>query len=349
MKVGLHYSFQSPTHRWAELYRESLEQIMLADGLGFSTVTVAEHHFFSDGWMPSPLVICAGIASATKRIRLGTNIIILPLYHPVKVAEDAAVVDVLSGGRFILGIGLGVDPREFNAFATSKKERVPRFEESAHLIRRLLTQENVSHNGKYWHVENITVTPKPVQVPNPPIWVAATQESAIRRAALLGDAWSAAQIDTIEVLKSKYETYKDAVRKTGRDFQSLERPLRREAYISDNAGTAWEEVRDSIKIEYGEIYFKLGDLRDDHGNYLKPGQVEYDEDVEESLRKRFLIGTPDDMIENIEKIRRELDVTELLLRVQFPNMRHDKVCKCINLIGKKVIPYFSEKDPLSNE
>ncbi len=340
MKFGLHYSFQSPTQEWGDLYNHILEQIVLADKLGFHTVTVAEHHFYADGWLPAPMAACAAIATITKHIRIGTNIIILPLYHPITVVENAAVVDLISRGRFILGVGLGVEDSEYLAFGTSRKARANRYDESVRLIKRLFTEEKVSHAGKNWSFNNVTVTPRPLQKPHPPIWFGGAQEPAIKRAAEFGDAWCPSQIESTKVLKTKYEIYREALKHFGRDFNSVEKPLRREAYVADDASTAWNEVQEAIRIEYGEVYYQMGEIRDEDGKYMKPSEVKYEE-VEEQLKKRFLIGSPDDVIAHVERIQRDLPATELIFRIQLPNMKHEKVLKSIRLIGEKVIPYFS--------
>jgi alkanesulfonate monooxygenase SsuD/methylene tetrahydromethanopterin reductase-like flavin-dependent oxidoreductase (luciferase family) len=148
-------------------------------------VWTTEHHFYDDAWSPSLLPILAAIAQRTSRIRLGTFIIILPFHHPVRVAEDAATVDILSKGRLDLGLGQGYVVSEFESFRIPRRERAGRLEEGSELIRRCFTEENFSFSGKFYPMENVNLTPKPLQKPCPPIWIAAMAEKSVTRAARL--------------------------------------------------------------------------------------------------------------------------------------------------------------------
>src|SRR5688500_1661346 len=146
VRLGLHYSPSSTTGMdWADLHEASIEQAVVAESYGFDSVVVAEHHFTKDGWVPSPIVVCGGLATRTKRIRIGTDIIVLPLHHPVTVAENMVTLDTLSRGRAICGVGLGWREQEFNTFGVPFKQRVGRLEEGTQLVRRLLAEENVTH------------------------------------------------------------------------------------------------------------------------------------------------------------------------------------------------------------
>ena len=170
-------------------FEETLMECERAEALGFDSVWLGEHHN-SSFFYPTPLIGLAAIASRTHRLRLGTGVLLLPLYHPVAVAEEGAMVDMMSGGRLILGVGAGYAPGEFAAFGVSSKERGSRLEEGASLLHRLWTEEKVTHRGRHYQVTDVTVGPRPVQQPRPPLWFAACAEPAIRRAARLGDAWS---------------------------------------------------------------------------------------------------------------------------------------------------------------
>src|SRR5919198_5106856 len=169
-------------------FEATLRECERADVAGFDSIWLGEHHN-NPILHPAPLIGLAAVASRTRKIALGTGVLLLPLYHPVMVAEEAAMVDVISGGRLILGVGAGYAPEEFAAFGYSIKERGSRLEESASLLQRLWTEENVSHRGRHYQVDNATVAPRPVQRPRPSIWFGAWAEPAIRRASRLGEAW----------------------------------------------------------------------------------------------------------------------------------------------------------------
>ena len=186
MKFGIgYYSLQSPPHNprdHKDLYSEMLEEIVAAEDRGFESAWLTEHHLLEDGYCPSLLVTAAAIAARTKKVRIGTGIYLMPLHDPIRTAEDAAVVDLISNGRLILGLGLGYRQEEFDVFGKSLKERKGRIEESIEILRKSWSEGSFSFKGRYYNYENINVTPKPVQNPLP-IWIGAFSEPAIKRAA----------------------------------------------------------------------------------------------------------------------------------------------------------------------
>src|SRR2546422_3758818 len=169
-------------------FEETLRECEQAEAAGFDSIWLGEHHNHPVLY-PAPLIGLAAVASRTRSIRLGTGVLLLPLYHPLAVAEEAAMVDVISGGRLILGVGAGYAPEEFAAFGVSIRERGSRMDEAVPLLRRLWSDERVTHEGRHYRLTNATVAPRPVQRYGPPIWFAGWVEPAIRRAARLGDAW----------------------------------------------------------------------------------------------------------------------------------------------------------------
>ena len=175
MEFGVYLSLENPKE-WAvslpEVTREWLYQIELAEDLGYDSVWVTEGHFDPD-WFPSTFVLCGAIAARTTTIQLGQSVTILPLFHPVQVAEDAAVVDVLSDGRFSLGVGVGFANEEFATFQIPRLERGPRMEEGLEILKGCLTHPTFGYTGKYYQFEPINFWLRPVQRPHPPIWAAA--------------------------------------------------------------------------------------------------------------------------------------------------------------------------------
>ena len=339
MKFGMVYCDQTLNrNNLLSVYDEAVQQVRLAEKNGFESAMVCEHHFTAHGYYPSPIIICAAFAAATKRIKIGTGVLLLPLYHPVHVAEDAATVDVISGGRMILGVGQGYRDQEFDGFQVSLKERGPRLEEGVEIIRRLWTENDVSHKGRFYEFKETTLTPKPHQKPHPPIWVAAKSESAVRRAARIGDAFFSDPVTPIKILKKRYSVFKDALKNSGREFESLERPMFKEAYLAKDDDTAREEFMPHILNIYGD-YYKWGHLQDEEGKNVLPEETSYDQFVEE-LQKRFIMGGPDTFIGEVERHMKDLEVTQLILRMHPPDMPHEKVMNSIGMIGGKIIPYF---------
>src|SRR5919109_4559603 len=172
-------------------YREILDMVRLAETLGFESAWVSEHHGSGDGYMPSLLPTLAGFAAATDRIKLGTGVVLTPFHHPLRLAEDAAVVDLISGGRLILGLGLGWRDEEYRMFDVPVRERVRRTEETVDILRKAWTGDRFSHEGKAFRFEDVAVTPRPEREgqdgEQPPIYLGGFVEDAVRRAGRIGD------------------------------------------------------------------------------------------------------------------------------------------------------------------
>ena len=338
LDFGIHYSCQSPEREWAAVYRATLEQVREAESLGYASVSVAEHHFLPDGWVPSPMTMLGAIAAVTEDLAIGTNIVILPLHHPVQVAEQAAMLDLLSGGTFRLGVGIGWRDEEFDAFGVDKADRVPRVEEGIELVTRLLAEESVTYDGDVYAVEDLTVMPRPVQ-DAVPIWYGGQSTPAIRRAARMADAWSMSPIETREELAANVATYEEALDEYGRSADEVHRPLRREAFVAEDDETAWETVGPSLLYEYEDVY---GDY-DDIGHQF---ETDAPEDALEELRAhaedRFIIGGPETVIDELERYREVVAMDEVLLRMHFPGLDPARSAESMRLLADEVMPQFRD-------
>ena len=190
VNFGLWYDFRNPPPSalsFEQLYRANLEQIVWAESLGFDSVWLTEHHFVADGYTPSPLVLAAAIGERTKRMRIGTNLMLLPLADPVRLAEDAAAVSILTGGRFDLGIGLGYRQVEFDYFGRKLAQRPSLMEEGVAILRQAWSGEPVRHRGKRFTIDGLRVAPAPSKLPR--ILMGGMAEPAIARAARIGDGF----------------------------------------------------------------------------------------------------------------------------------------------------------------
>jgi len=219
LRFGLWYDFRNPP-QWKQpsdrLYNEIIDQIVWCEQHGFDDVWLSEHHFIEDGYSPALLPIAAAIASRTKTIRIGTAVMLLPFHNPVRVAEDAATVDVISGGRFELGVGTGYKVEEFEGFAVSSKERGGRTNEGLEIIRRLLEGETVTFKGKYYEVNRAKLTPLPIQKPRPPIWVGGFTPPALRRAVKYADGFVG-----VGMVKGAIDQYVAELKKAGKPTDNL--------------------------------------------------------------------------------------------------------------------------------
>lgn len=214
MRFGLTTDFRNRPdsgRKSAAVYAEIIEHFVLAEDLGFDAAYVFEHHFTDDDYMASPMVASTAIAARTKRLRVGPDIAILPLYEPVRVAEDGAVLDLISNGRLDFGVGLGYRPPEYAGYGLDIKRKGSRADEALEIIRRLWQGETVNFHGKHFTIAGAKLSPRPVQQPNPPIWIGGFSKAAARRAAKYGDGYIGPSN------RAMYEMYLEALRAAGKD------------------------------------------------------------------------------------------------------------------------------------
>jgi probable F420-dependent oxidoreductase len=214
--TGFERALEPQDGGWRTRWEHSYEICGLAEELGFDFGTVG-HHRFTPTMVDSsqPLVALAALAARTKTLRLCTNIAILPLFHPLDLAEQVAMVDEISDGRVILGAAIGYRPHEFEQNNMSYKDRVARFEEAIEIVRRAWRSEPVMFEGKYFTINGADVSPKPVQKPSPPVWMGAQVEAAILRAARLSDGWLTDNIESAASLAPKIDRFREASKAAG--------------------------------------------------------------------------------------------------------------------------------------
>ena len=260
IRFGLWYDFRNPPawkRPYDQLYNEIIDQIVWGEENGFDDIWLSEHHFIEDGYSPSLLPIAAAIASRTKKIHIGTSVVLLPFHNPVRMAEDAATVDVISGGRFELGVGVGYKVEEFESFAISSKERGARTNEGLEIIRRLWEGETLTFEGKYYTVTKAKLTPEPIQQPRPPIWVGGFTPPALRRAAKYGDGYIG-----VGPLKEAYERYVTALEKVGKSTTDIRLAGGYFWLIpSEDPDKTWNEAAEHVRYQvnaYAEWLEKAG-------------------------------------------------------------------------------------------
>lgn len=322
----------------AQKYNEMVEQAILLEKYGFSSIWLVEHHVSEDNFFP-PFVTLAGLASHTKKLKIGTGTVILPFHYPLRIAEDVAMLDVLSGGRMILGASIGYRREEFTGFRIPYSARTSMLEEQIPLLRRLWSEPRVTHRGKHFTLVDASVNPKPVQR-NLPIWIGASgaaPKEALERMARLGDAWFADQSTPLSKHKEVFAIYRQMLKKYGKDFSRIEVPLLREVYIAKDLDTARKDVEMQMVGKY-RLYFRWN---------LPILKMCYDreEDItfESLLKDTIIIGSPDECIGQIEKYGKELGVNHMVFRIQFKGFSHKKTVEAMKLFGEKVIPYFAAK------
>jgi probable F420-dependent oxidoreductase len=297
--------------------------------MGFDSVWLGEHHNHPL-LHPTPLIGLAAIASRTRRVRLGTGVLLLPLYQPLAVAEEGAMLDMISGGRLILGLGAGYAPEEFSAFGISIKERGSRLEEGASLLRRLWTEEHVSHAGRHYRVTDVTLGPRPVQQPRPPIWFAGWVEPAIRRAARLGDAWLGGPSARLDELSACVRLFQESRRESAQSAPNPDIALMRYVFVADNLEQAYATVGDATLHVFETTYFRWP-----HPVVKRlPGTLT----IQGLAKDRFILGSPAQCLEQIERFRQQLGLTHLICRLSFPGVPREASATSVERFAREVMP-----------
>jgi alkanesulfonate monooxygenase SsuD/methylene tetrahydromethanopterin reductase-like flavin-dependent oxidoreductase (luciferase family) len=201
-------------------YRKYIDYVLYAEELGYHSVFVVEHHFTGVGQLSASLNFLSYLAGRTRRIRLGTAVVVLPWHNPVLLAEQVATLDLLSGGRFDFGVGKGYRPPEFSGFSIPIGEATERFDEAMAFLRKAwAASDRFSHHGKRWHFDNIVIEPRPTQQPHPPLWMGAGSFDSIRRAAQGGFNLLLDQIAPIDLTIERVAAYKAELQRLGRPYR----------------------------------------------------------------------------------------------------------------------------------
>jgi alkanesulfonate monooxygenase SsuD/methylene tetrahydromethanopterin reductase-like flavin-dependent oxidoreductase (luciferase family) len=316
MKVGMFINTQFPEgDAVAARIPELVEQVRTARGAGFSSLLFPHHYLTAPLQMLQIAPLMGYLLPEAQGMTIGGNILLLPLLNPVHVAEEAATMDVLSGG-------LGYREGEFGAFGVPLKERAPRFTESIALMRRLWTEDRVTHEGRFYAVHDHGISLKPVRPGGPPVWVAGLVEAAVKRAARIGDAWLIANATTLGATRPLMALYRQTLRALGREAQVTEFPIARECYVGSSNATAFAECRAALEYKYNS-YAAWGMESPTAGMTF-----------EQLARDRFIIGDKVAVKEEIARWQETLQVNHFVMRVQWPGLEQEKVLNSIRRLGE---------------
>lgn len=326
MKVGLYLTTQfTPETDVTSARSDMIEQVRVAKRSGFSSLWVPHHYATHPMKMLAPIPILSYLIREAEGMYIGPNILVMPLLNPVHVAEDAITLDFLSGGRYILGIGVGYREAEFQAFNVPLKERVQRFTESVEIMRRLWTGERLTYRGKIFTVEDMGIGLKPIRPGGPPIWVAAVVDAAVKRAARTGDAWLITNFAHLSVLVPQMKIYRDTLKEVGKPFPD-DVPITRECYIGPTRAAAFAECKAALEYKYG-AYSSWGLDKQSQGS------ESFNQPFEVFAKDRFIIGDKAEVKDEIQRYNELLGVNHFIMRVQWPGLGHDKVVRTIEALG----------------
>lgn len=327
MRFGVYANPQAAVEESGLELREGMIRIArTADESGFDGV-MAGQHYLSDFTQLQLLPFLARLTGEVESMEIATGVVLLPLHHPVKIAEQVATIDALHDGRTILGVGAGYRDVEFEAFDVPKRERVPRLVEGLDLLRRLLTEERVSHDGEFYSLNDASI---PIRPEDPlPVWLAANSDRAVERAARLSDAWLVNPHSTIEEIATQKREQYDPIRTNHGEDTAV--PAIREAFVAPTSEEALEIAREHLEEKYQR--------------YISWGQDEAMEDAEdlhkpfnELAEDRFLLGTPAEVCAEIERYEEEFDASYVVVRSHWPGLPYERACESIELMGDEVLP-----------
>jgi probable F420-dependent oxidoreductase len=311
-------------------YREALEEVTRAEELGFDSVWMEEHHSVTNHYWPSPLTVLAGFATRTSRMTLGTDIVVAAFHHPVRLAEDVAMLDVMSGGRLVLGIAIGYKPDEFALYGVELEKRGARFEEQLAILKGLWTEERVDFRGRYYTVAG-RLEPKPVQKPHPPLWIGGWGEITLRRAATLADNWIPGPTADLRRLLDGKRQFVERRRATGL-ANPTEWPLTRDVIIADTDARARELAEEHIMVAYRREYA---------GGWRHPFiDASIATDLDKLMEDRFIIGGPEQCVARLRRFVEQYGLTHLICRMFFPGMPHTQIMRGLELLAREVMPAF---------
>jgi alkanesulfonate monooxygenase SsuD/methylene tetrahydromethanopterin reductase-like flavin-dependent oxidoreductase (luciferase family) len=321
MKVGLFINTQfTEGTNVVDRIPEIVTQVRAARDAGFSSLWFPHHWLTYPMQMLQITPVMGYVAAHAQGMTIGPNILILPPQNPMHVAEESATLDVLTGGNYILGIGQGYREPEFDAFGIPLAERAPRFNESIALMKRLWTEDRITHKGRFYSVTDAGIGVKPIQQGGPPLYFAAQADVSVRRAARIGDAWLIVNSGGLAKTAPLMQTYRAALTEYGRTPR--EYPITVECYVGERHATAHEECRGPLEYKYN-AYASWG---------LAGRKTETS--FEDFARDKFIIGDKVSVKEEIARYRELLGVDHFIMRCNWPGLPQEQTMATIKRLGE---------------
>ena len=326
-KVGLYIGTQFPPGTDVVAALEDMsEQVRAARQSGFSSLWVPHHYLTHPMQMLAPVPLLSYLLRDAEGMTIGTNILIMPLLHPVHVAEDAVTLDLMSGGRYVLGIGVGYRDAEFQTFNVPLNERAQRMEASITIMRRLWTEDKITHADKIFQINDLGIGLKPQRKGGPPIWLAAVVDAAVKRAARLGDAWLITNFAHLSVLVPQMAMYRKLLAEAKKTFPA-DAPITRECYIGSTHAKALEECKAALQYKYG-AYSSWG------LDKQSKGAESFEQPFEEFVKDRFIVGDKAFVKDEVQRYHELLGVNHFIMRVQWPGLAQARALHTITALGE---------------
>jgi alkanesulfonate monooxygenase SsuD/methylene tetrahydromethanopterin reductase-like flavin-dependent oxidoreductase (luciferase family) len=345
MDIGLFFLMQRDA-AWSEqaVYDSALEQMLAAESLGYHSVWIAEHHFNDYGLCPAPPVLASFVAARTTTLRLGMGVSLLPLHHPVDLAESLAVLDVVSGGRLDVGIGRGGTLQDYQTFQSDRAEARARVEEGVAFIQQSWSGGPFDFHGRFHSAEGVHVRPRPVQRPHPPLFIACNSEDSVRSAARLGLPTLSSFFVPVDELQRRHQLYREVAGEAGRSRGEIEALESRSWGMRVvHVAPTREEALQAVEAPFMGYQQKMAILRSDSTGGTVPNS--FDRSL---LRLRpfhdylatgwMLLGTADEVREGLQQYREATGYRRVLLLMALPGLPTGLALRSMRLFAEKVAP-----------
>lgn len=337
MRFGLVLPIQAQRVDLDALFDELRAEVLAAESAGFDAVFLPEFHQARGGALVSPLLLCAGLVQGTSRIRVGTAVLASPLHHPVRLAEDTIMLDWITRGRFVLGIGIGHQVPDFRVFGVPRERRADVFTEVVDILERCFSGEPFHADGEFFDVAG-EITPKPYTSPRPPLWFGGHSRAGLRRAARYGDLWLAdpqRDVATVARLAEVYRAEAEAADRLARVG------MFREAWIGDSRREC-EEVWGRHALAVHRLYYNVGVYRRQFEPWVDEVRDRADFTLDRLAPGRFLYGSATEIVDTVREWERLTGAEHLALRLRHPGgPGHEQTLQAIGRFGAEVLPHFA--------
>ena len=323
LRIGVCYDFRNPAHSGVShraLYAQILAQVQWLDRLGADLVWLTEHHFVDDGYLPSWIPVAGAMAAVTQRVRFGTNICLMPFNHPVRLAEDLAVLDNLSGGRVEVGVGMGYARHEFRGFGLPVSRRVSLMNEGIEVLQRCFSGERFSYHGKRYQLEDVLITPGYVQQGGPPLWVAAMSEAGALRAARYQTHFLPQGARA-----QSFDPWVQSLKAEGRNPADQRVGILRSILVTDDKAADWPVVRAAERYRM-ELYQKFFD---ESGEGFGDG---------EPIPQTWVVGNADHCVEVLRDFVSTFGITDIVTMALPPGLTADQMAPSLERLFTQVAP-----------
>lgn len=330
-----------------EVIEQALEEAQIADELGFDSIWFAEHHFSRYGILGNPLVFAAAVAQRTKRIKIGTAVMVIPFYNPLRLAEDAALVDIMSNGRLVLGVGSGYSPLEFGGFGIDREEKTERYNEIIDILRLAWTQDNWSYEGKHYQYRNVSVHPRPLNG-TIPILHAATRTENFKRLGQAGERLiTSPNFTPLGIMKKNFDLYDAGLREAGLKTDQYERPFMQQAWCGDPAQGGRHEAAEAALRYYHSIKMVIPGASEGAVEGASDPNLAYYAKVrkgidlltlEQTLTHGGNFGSPDQVADTIRVLRDQMGVDHYISWFRIPTLDRRTAIKAMESFARDVMP-----------